>query len=256
MAPPLPGPLAHLAPLLDQYGYLTVGALIFVEDFGVPAPGEAILIAASVYAGAGQLNVAAVMVTAVLAAVAGDNVGYLIGRTGGRAFVHRWGRYVLLTPERFHTAERFFARHGGKVVVVARFVEGLRQANGIIAGTGGMPWRRFLMFNSLGAVLWAGVWTILGYTAGAHIGAVYDEIARYHVYVLIALGALAVAFLVRSLLRHRRGGRPSHPAPEPEPASNRPTSEPSRPAPEQGRLTPEPSRPMPEQGRPTPDVEP
>ncbi|WP_055587223.1 DedA family protein [Peterkaempfera griseoplana] len=205
MAPPLPGPLAHLAPLLEHYGYLSVGGLVFVEDFGVPAPGEATLVAAAVYAGAGQLSIVAVAVIALVAAVAGDNVGYLIGRTGGRAFVHRWGRYVLLTPERFHKAEEFFARNGAKVVVIARFVEGLRQANGIIAGTTGMPWLRFLAFNTLGAVLWVGLWATVGYTAGSHIDTVYRDVSRYQNYVLAALGVLVAALVVRRLLRRRRG---------------------------------------------------
>ncbi|WP_344446472.1 DedA family protein, partial [Acrocarpospora macrocephala] len=203
VTPPLPGPLAHLAPLLDHYGYLAVGALIFVENFGVLVPGETILIAAAVYAGAGRLNIAVVVLIAVLAAIIGNNVGYLIGRTGGRAFVHRWGRYVLLTPERFHKAEKFFTRHGGKIVTIARFVEGLRQTNGIIAGTTGMPWRRFLAFNSLGAILWVGGWTALGYTAGTHIGPIYDQVARYRIYPLVGLGLLGVAFLGRGLLRRR-----------------------------------------------------
>src|SRR4051812_12860134 len=124
MAPPLPGPLAHLAPLLGDHGYWAVGAVIFVEDFGVPAPGETILIAAGVYAGAGELSIVAVALIAFAAAILGDNVGYLIGRSGGRALVHRWGRYVFLTPKRFRRAEEFFTRHGGKIVTVARFVEG------------------------------------------------------------------------------------------------------------------------------------
>jgi membrane protein DedA with SNARE-associated domain len=200
----LPGPLAHLAPLLDHYGYWAVGGLILVEDFGVPAPGETILIAAAVYAGAGQLNVAVVALIALAAAIAGDNIGYLIGRSGGRAFVHRWGRYVLLTPERFHRAEAFFTRRGGAVVIVARFIEGLRQANGIIAGTTGMHWLRFLACNTLGAALWVGLWTSLGYAAGSHIGTVYEEVSRYETYLLIALGVSAAALLVRHLLRRRR----------------------------------------------------
>ncbi|MEW2306182.1 DedA family protein [Streptomyces sp. NPDC006655] len=207
MAPPLPGPLAHLAPLLTHYGYWAVGAVIFVEDFGVPAPGETILIAAGIYAGAGQLNIVAVAAIAFVAAVAGDNIGYLIGHTGGRAVVHRWGRYVFLTPERFHAAEEFFTRHGGKIVVVARFVEGLRQVNGIVAGTSGMPWRRFLVFNALGAALWVGLWASLAYAAGTHITAVYDEIARYQRYALVALGVLVAALVLRHVRRrrHRKG---------------------------------------------------
>ncbi|MFF4487965.1 DedA family protein [Streptomyces sp. NPDC001544] len=204
MAPSLPGPLAHLAPLLGHYGYWAVGAVVFVEDFGIPAPGETILIAAGVYAGAGRLNIVAVAAIAFVAAVLGDNVGYLIGRSGGRAAVYRWGRYVLLTPKRFQAAEEFFTRHGGGIVTVARFVEGLRQANGIVAGTTGMPWRRFLAFNALGAALWVGLWTILAYLAGSHIDEVYGQVTRYQRYVLLTLGLLAAALLARHLLRRRR----------------------------------------------------
>ncbi|MFG3044225.1 DedA family protein [Streptomyces sp. NPDC048202] len=208
MPPPLPGPLAPLAPLLGQYGYWAVGAIIFLEDFGVPAPGETILLAAGVYAGAGELNIVAVAGIALAAAVIGDNVGYVIGRTGGRAFVERWGKYILLTPKRFAAAEAFFQRHGGKIVTVARFVEGLRQANGIIAGTTGMAWPRFLAFNALGAVLWVGLWSTLAYVAGSHITTVYDEIVRYQRYVLIAAGILVAALIVRHLVRRRRVRRP------------------------------------------------
>jgi membrane protein DedA with SNARE-associated domain len=99
-AQPLPGLLAHLAPLLDHYGYVAIGSFVMLEDFGVPVPGETILIAAAVYAGAGRLNVFAVGLIAVVAAVVGDNIGYAIGRFGGRALVLRFGKYVFLTSER------------------------------------------------------------------------------------------------------------------------------------------------------------
>ncbi|MFG2352154.1 DedA family protein [Streptomyces sp. NPDC048521] len=204
MSPPLPGPLAHLAPLLGHYGYWAVGAVVLVEDFGVPAPGETILLAAGVYAGAGRLDVVAVAGIAFAAAIVGDNIGYLIGRVGGRAFVHRWGRYIFLTPKRFAAAEAFFGRHGGKIVTVARFVEGLRQANGIIAGTTGMRWRRFLAFNALGAALWVGLWVTLAYLVGDHITTVYDEIRRYQLYFLLAAAVLLAALVVRHLVRRRR----------------------------------------------------
>ncbi|MFB7270917.1 DedA family protein [Streptomyces sp. NPDC056244] len=202
--PPLPGVLEQLAPLLDQYGYLAVGVLVFVEDFGVPAPGETILIVAALYAGAGKLNIVAVALIALVAAIAGDNIGYLIGRTGGQAFVRRWGRYIGLTPKRFRRAEDFFTRHGGKVVTFARFVDGLRQVNGIIAGTTGMPWRRFLAFNALGAALWVALWTTLGYVAGTRIGSVYEQFAHYPVYLMAGLGVFVVVLLIRHLIRRRR----------------------------------------------------
>jgi membrane protein DedA with SNARE-associated domain len=95
--PPLPGALGALAPLLDHYGYLAVAGLITLEDFGVPVPGETVLIAAAVYTGAGQMNIIAVGLIAVAAAVIGDNIGYAIGYFGGRRLVERFGRYLLIT---------------------------------------------------------------------------------------------------------------------------------------------------------------
>ncbi|MFB7497152.1 DedA family protein [Streptomyces sp. NPDC056161] len=211
-APPLPGILADLAPLLDHWGYAAVGALIFLEDFGVPVPGETVLIAAAVYAGAGRLNVVTVAVIAVVAAILGDNVSYAIGRYGGQRLVNRYGRYVLLTPARVAKAEEFFTRHGGKVITVARFIEGLRQANGIIAGLSGMPWRRFLLFNTLGAVLWVGTWVTLGYLAGNHIDTLYPTIQRYELFVLAALAVVLVVLVTRHLIR-RRAAAASPPSP-------------------------------------------
>lgn len=207
---PLPGFLASLAPLLDHWGYAAVGFLLFVEDFGVPAPGETVLIAASVYAGAGRLNIVAVALIGFAAAVLGDNVGYGIGRLGGRPLVLRFGRYVRLTEERLDKAEAFFTRHGGKIVVVARFIEGLRQANGIIAGLTRMHWARFLFFNAIGAALWVATWCTIGYAAGDHITTIYNWVQRFVLYFLAA-AVLAVLFLV---VRHRR--RASAAGPEPE----------------------------------------
>src|SRR5271166_2004981 len=167
-AQPLPGILANLAPVLDHYGYLAVGGFVALEDFGVPVPGETILIAAAVYAGAGRLNIFVLALIAVLAAIVGDNIGYAVGYFGGRALVLRFGKYVRLTSERLDKAEGFFRRYGGVVVAGARFIEGLRQANGIVAGTVRMHWLKFLAFNALGAALWVTVWASIGYLAGSH----------------------------------------------------------------------------------------
>lgn len=202
--PRLPGALAALAPILDHYGYLAIAGLLLLEDFGVPAPGETVLIVGAIYAGAGRLDIVLVALLAFAGAVAGDNIGYLIGRLGGRRLVERFGRYVLLTPERIDRAEGFFTRYGGGIVVVARFVEGLRQVNGIIAGVSGMPWRRFLAYNALGAALWVGTWVTLGVLAGAHINTIYPLAVRYQMYLAIAVGVIIVALVVRAVLRHRR----------------------------------------------------
>jgi len=197
----LPQPFETLAPLLNHYGYLAVGGLLFVEDFGIPVPGETVLIAASLYAGAGRLNVVAVGLIGFAAALLGDNLGYLIGRKGGRPLLERVGRYVFLTPARLDRGEEFFNRHGDKIVLVARFIDGLRQLNGLIAGTIEMHWLRFLIANAIGSALWVGTWVTLGYFAGNHVG----TISHYITYIAAGLAAaVVVGFVVRHLLRRRR----------------------------------------------------
>ena len=203
----LPGFLQPFASLLDHWGYLAVAFLLFVEDFGGPAPGETVLIAASVYAGAGRLNIVAVALIAFAAAILGDNTGYAIGRFGGRTLVLRYGRYVRLTEARLDKAEAFFNRHGGKIVVVARFIEGLRQANGLIAGISRMHWAKFLLFNALGAALWVATWTTVGYFAGSHIEGIYHAVNRYALYVFAAVVVLVAAYVVLRVRRRRREGR-------------------------------------------------
>src|ERR1700750_1769775 len=212
-APPLPGFLNALAGPLDHFGYWAVLLLVMLEDFGIPVPGETVLIAASVYAGAGRLNVVAVGVVGFVAAVIGDNIGFAIGHFGGRALVLRWGRYVRLTEERLDKAEAFFARHGGWIITVARFIEVLRQVNGLVAGISGMRWRRFLVFNALGAALWVGTWVSVGYLAGSHIGSIYSYITRYSYYALIVAGVVIVALIARHLLRRRPARNPPAPGP-------------------------------------------
>jgi membrane protein DedA with SNARE-associated domain len=201
--PPLPGFLNALSPTLQHYGLWAIGLLITLEDFGIPAPGETILIAGAIYAGAGRLNIVAVGVVGFIAAIIGDNIGFAIGHFGGRALALRWGRYVFLTEERLNKAENFFDRRGAIVITFARFVEGLRQANGIIAGITGMHWLRFVIFNAIGAALWVGTWVSVGYFAGDHIGAIYHYINLYSYYVLVALVVLILGYVTWHLRRRR-----------------------------------------------------
>lgn len=196
--------------LIDHVGYLGIALIVFVEGFGVPAPGETAIIAGATYAGQGHLNIFLVALVAALAAITGDSLGYLIGRTGGHALVLRYGRYVRLTPERFARMEQFMRRRGPAVVAIARFIEGLRQLNGLVAGATGMPWPRFVLFNAIGAVLWVGVWSTAGYLAGDHLTAIVATIHRYQLY---AIGA-AVLAVVAYALWHRRRARRSRTAAE------------------------------------------
>jgi membrane protein DedA with SNARE-associated domain len=213
--PALPGFLAPLGSPLEHYGLWAIALFVLIEDFGIPVPGETVLIAGAVFAGSGRLNIVAVGVVGFLAAVTGDNIGYAIGRFGGRALVERWGRYVFLTKERLDKAERFFGRHGGKIIVVARFIEGLRQANGIIAGISGMRWLKFLACNALGAALWVGTWVSVGYFAGQHITAIYNAISNYSLYAAIAAVVVIAAWLLLRLRKRRRARSKVRAQPDP-----------------------------------------
>jgi membrane protein DedA with SNARE-associated domain len=208
MPPPadLPGFLHGVAPILDRWGYLAVAGVIGVESFGVPAPGQTIMVAAAIYAGAGRLNVVAVAAIAFVAAVLGDNIGYWIGVRGGRRIVHRFGKYVLITPERLERAEKFFARRGNRIVVVARFIDGLRQLNGVIAGITAMPWRTFLTYNAIGAALWVGWWTTISYVLGTHLVEIIEQVHRYKWWAM-AVVAVAVAAYIILHVRHIRRRR-------------------------------------------------
>ena len=207
-----------LSGLIGHYGYLAVAGLVFVEGFGIPAPGEPAIIAGAVYAGGGHLSIALVAAVAFTAAVVGDSIGYLIGRSLGRARVLRVGRLLLLTPARLARLERFMTRHGGAVIAGARFVEGFRQLNGIVAGITGVPWRRFATFNAVGAACWVGVWTTAGFLAGNHVSAILTAATRYQAYALAAAAVGLAGYALIHLTLHRRRRSPAGPPDTAEPA--------------------------------------
>ena len=202
--PQLPSFLAAVQGPLDHYGLWAIGLLLLLENIGVPVvPGELAMIAGAIYAGAGQLNVVAVGVVSFVAAVAGATIGYAIGRGAGRALVVRYGRYVFLREHHLEKAERTVDSYGGVVVVVARFIVGLRELNGIICGLSGMDPVPFTTFNLLGAGAWVGTWVSVGYFAGGHIQAVYDGVTRYALYVIILAVVLLAAFVAVRLRRRQ-----------------------------------------------------
>jgi membrane protein DedA with SNARE-associated domain len=202
--PPLPSFLSAVQGPLDHYGIWAVGLLVLLENIGVPViPGELGLIAGAIYAGTGDLNVVAVGVTAVIAAVVGSEIGY---RLGGRALVLRFGRYVFVREHHLDRAERAVDRYGGFLVVFARFVVGLRELIGIIAGVTGMRLVTFTTFNVIGAVAWVGTWMTLGNLAGGHIAAIYADVTRYFIYAIIA-AAVALAVWIGLRLRAARKRR-------------------------------------------------
>ncbi|MHB8596952.1 MAG: DedA family protein [Ktedonobacteraceae bacterium] len=167
-------PLAALISLqtlqnaLNTSGYPAVTVFVMIECTGIPFPGETMLLLASFSAATitPQLQIPLVIACAALGAILGDNLGYLAGRTGGRALVQRFGRYVFLKLQYLDWAERFFAKHGDKTVFFGRFISVLRAWSAFLAGVNHMRWRNFLFYNAVGGIVWAIVYGTFGYVAG------------------------------------------------------------------------------------------
>lgn len=177
--------------------------MTLLENLGVPMPGQTMLIAAALLASQGDMHIVLLLLTAWAAAVTGDAIGYAIGRFGGRALVLRYGHYVFINQRRLEYVENFFRRHGGIVVVVARFFEVLRQINGIVAGAAQMPWRRFLIYNILGAALWVGFWGTLFYQLGERAGNFGDLFKKFEFFFLGGIAIVGVGLIIY-LLRRRK----------------------------------------------------
>jgi membrane protein DedA with SNARE-associated domain len=186
--------LGDLLHLIGRYGYLVVFFGVMLESTGVPVPGETVLIAAGALVHKGVLDLGDALFFGILGAVIGDQIGYWVGRFGGRPFLLRWGRYALITPERLGHAEAFFARHGGRAVFFARFVAGLRVFGALVAGTTRMSWVKFAIYNVLGGTLWATVAVSLGYFLWASISLVEHWVGRAS---LLLLAVLALGLLLR-----------------------------------------------------------
>jgi membrane protein DedA with SNARE-associated domain len=179
--------------LISHYGYLVILFGVMAESTGVPLPGETILLASGFLVQQGHLDLGDAIVFAILGAVIGDQIGYWVGREGGRRFVLRWGRYLFISPGRLARAEAFFARHGGKAVFLARFFSGLRVFGALVAGTSRMRWGTFLLYNALGGAVWATAVILLGYFLGSSMGLVERWLGRATL-VLASVLAVVVAF--------------------------------------------------------------
>jgi membrane protein DedA with SNARE-associated domain len=154
--------------LLQSYGYVAVFAFVALESLGIPLPGETTLIAASVYAGSTHhLDIGVVFLVAAAAAIAGDNAGYWVGRTGGQRLAGRYGRLVRLDATKLLVGRYLFARHGGKVVFFGRFITVLRTYAAFFAGLNSMRWPRFTGFNAVGGVVWSALFAFGAFGLGA-----------------------------------------------------------------------------------------
>jgi len=190
--------LDRIIEFLDPYltapwGYAIVGAATFLENSvgaGVIVPGETLVILGGFYARRGELEVPALVAIVCCAAVLGDNLGFLIGRRFGRGFLERHGRRLFVTPERLERAERYYASHGGKTVFLGRFIPVVRSVGFIVAGAARMPWRRFVVYDVAGAVLWGAGHTTLGYLIGKSYERWKGYLTPVGLGVLVVLGLL------------------------------------------------------------------
>jgi membrane protein DedA with SNARE-associated domain len=191
-----------LASIVDvsHVGYPLLFALVMAESGGLPVPGETSLIAGGVLASQGKLQIAAVIALAAAAAIIGDNIGYLIGRRGGRWLLERPGRFQRQRLEVQPSGEPFFEQHGPKAVFFGRFLLGLRVWASWLAGATRMPWRSFVFWNACGGISWATAIGLIAYFVGHSAG---NAVEAFGVYGLVAAVLAAVAFWIAH--RRRRG---------------------------------------------------
>ncbi len=187
---------------VTHHGLPLLFAVVLIESFGIPLPGETALIAFGVLAAQGHYSIVAVIAIAAAGAIVGDNLGYwLIGRVGGRALFRRWRWLNQYSDRVLPRAEALMERHGGKTVFFGRFVSILRYTVAWVAGLSHMRWWRFLFWNAAGGIAWA---TVVGLTAYYGGRAVADAIQRYGLY---AAAVAVVAIIVGWLALHYARGR-------------------------------------------------
>lgn len=181
---------SQLVNLISTHGYWIVAAVVALESMGIPAPGETALVTAAIFAGTThRLNIAFVIMAAAIGAIVGDNIGYLLGRRFGYTLLLRYRGVVGIDERRIKLGQFLFARHGGKVVFFGRFVAVLRALAALLAGINCMDWRRFLLFNASGGILWAAGYGFAAYVFGERIERVRGVVALMG--LLIAAAACA-----------------------------------------------------------------
>ncbi len=187
--------------LLLSYGLILLFAAVAIESAGIPVPGETALVTAAFLASQGHYSIVAVIAVAAAGAIIGDNIGYWIGREGGRKLLERWGPVRRYADKALPPAERFFQKHGAKAVFFGRFIAFLRVTAAWLAGISRMTWWRFLIWNAAGGILWAIAISLLAYEFGK---AAADAVSRYGLFAVAAIVVLALAGLLGMHLWKKR----------------------------------------------------
>jgi membrane protein DedA with SNARE-associated domain len=193
-----------LVDLFAQYGYAVVFVGVFLENAGVPVPGETMVLAGAALAQFGRLSLARVVATAFVGAVLGDNLGFFIGRHGGRVLAERYGSKVGLSDRRLAEFDRFFRRYGVRTILVARFITGLRVVGAVLAGASGLPWNTFLFYNAAGAIVWSMAVGAAGYLLAYSWDTLVRLIGAFGLVGLVCFVVVVVVGVIRA--RRRRAG--------------------------------------------------
>ena len=194
-----------LRQFFDDYGYWTLVVILLLENAGLPVPGETTLLFASFLAfSERELHVGYIILFGTIACTLGDNLGYLIGYRGGRPLLDRYQRFFHIRQSTIARGERLFRRHGPVTVFFARFIFGLRIIAGPLAGVLRMPWRKFAIFNFLGASVWVTIIALVGYFFGSQWELVLAIIKRAN---LALVGLFVLAVLLLWWRRHARKTR-------------------------------------------------
>jgi len=190
--------------IVDALGYPAAGIGILIESAGVPFPGEALLLAAAAWAAARNHSIVLVILFGFMGSVVGADIGYYLGHRGGRPFIERFGHLFRIRPEHIARAELFFARHGDKAVLAARFILGLRTWGSMLAGMAHMPFWRFQLLSALGGLAWATLVGVAGYLLGSNLALIATVIRDVGIGGLV----LVVLIVLIAVLARRRAARP------------------------------------------------
>ena len=196
--------LASIFSVTQNLGYPLLAVFVGIEALGIPVPGETAVIFGGLAASSGRLSIVLVIVVAAAGAIIGDNIGFEIGRRGGRALLERPGRFYEERQRVLKIGDPFFERHGPKAVFLGRWIAGLRVWASWLAGASSMRWRTFFAWNALGGIAWATSVALAAYYGGTAVEKVFSQVG---VYAIIAVGAVVVlggGYLLWRRRKHRR----------------------------------------------------
>lgn len=189
-----------------DYGYWTIAIALLLENAGIPVPGETILLFASFLAySERELHLPIIIVVATVACTLGDNLGYFVGRRGGRPLLERYQNIFRIRDKTIARGERLFARYGSLTIFFARFIFGMRIIAGPLAGVLHMEWKRFVVFNFLGAIVWVTVITLVGYFFGSQWDVLLRVMKRINVSIAVALAVIVLLLWWRQRRKMQAG---------------------------------------------------